>query len=86
MRKLKVPLERRLTALEEIAKGKSPYDVAKELKVTPQAVYRWIGTSKAVSSPESGDLARRVERVERDLDFIKEDLALIKKMLGRRVK
>ena len=86
MRKLKVSLEKRQAALNEITKGKSPYDVAKELKVTPQAVYRWIDIAKTASVAEPTDLSRRVARLEQDIDFVKEDLALVKKMLGRRIK
>jgi hypothetical protein len=84
MRKLKVSLEKREAALEQIAKGKSPYDVARELKVTPQAVYRWIAVSKAPKSGESADLVRRVERLETDIDFLKKDLSVLKGMLTKK--
>lgn len=83
MRKLKVSLEKRQAALDAIAKGKSPYEVAKELKVTPQAVYRWIDIAKTTKAAEPTDLARRVERLELDVDFLKE---LVTKSLRKSMK
>jgi predicted transcriptional regulator len=72
MRKLKIPLEKRQAALDKIAKGKSPYEVARELKITPQAVYRWIDMVKKPRATVPSDLVQRIERIEKDIDFLKE--------------
>ncbi len=78
MRRLKVSVEKRQAALKEIAKGKSPYVVAEELDVTPQAVYRWINLAKAEKAAAPSDLTRRVERLEEEVDFLRK---LVKKAL-----
>ena len=83
MARRKVPLEKREAALEQIRIGRSPYDVAKELKITPQAVYQWIGAAKKQTSTESPDLGRRLERLENDLDFLKQDIAFLKQQITK---
>lgn len=85
MRKLKVSLVKRQAALDQINKGKSPYDVARELKITPQAVYRWLDLAKKPKTVgEPAELARRLERIEQDIDFLKQDLSVLKGLLTRR--
>jgi predicted transcriptional regulator len=84
VRKLKISLQRRQKALDQIAEGKkSPYDIAAELDITPQAVYRWLEVAKRPKADGLEDVTRRLDRVEKDIDYLKQDLTHLKKTLEK---
>jgi transposase len=84
MGRRKVSIEKRNGAIDEVRRGKSPYEVARKLNVSPQAVYSWLSKGKLGKGSVESEVIRRLERVEADLDFLKKDLGFIKTQLGRR--